>query len=129
MLYFTKESRYNRHLVKIDACILKGLTMTKAEQILDKLKPLIDPEMHISIVDLGLVRDVDVSEDGKVASVTLTVTNPACPIMDELMEAVAYQTGQVDGIEVCDVEIEIDPPWDPRVDATEEGKAELGIWD
>ena len=103
--------------------------MDKASQVLDKLKPLIDPEMGIYIVDLVLVRDVDVSEDGKTAMVVLTVTNPACPIMDELMEAVAYQSGQVEGIEHCDVEIELDPPWDPRVDATEEGKAEMGIWD
>jgi len=98
-------------------------------EIIEKLKVLIDPEMGISIVDLGLVRNIQVSEDQKHASITITVTTPACPIIDQLVEAVAYKTGEVGVIETCDVEVQLDPPWNPRVDPTEEGRAELGIWD
>ncbi len=100
----------------------------KEDEIRALLKEIIDPEMGISIVDLGLVRRIRLNSGGEQVDIELTVTSPGCPVAGELMQLVAYQAAKADGVEQVDVDISIDPPWDPRVEATEEGKLELGIW-
>lgn len=93
------------------------------------IQPIIDPDIGLSIVDLGLIRDVAVSDDGRNVRVDMTLTSPGCPIGPELMAAVRHFASKVQGVEDVQVKLVWVPPWDPRVDATEEAKAELGIWD
>jgi len=96
--------------------------------VMDYLKPVIDPELNISIVDLGLVRGITIDDDGKV-DIDLTLTSPMCPLGPQLMAATTRAAKQTPGVTEAHVDLVFSPPWDPRTDATEDGKAALGIWD
>lgn len=98
------------------------------EQVLEALKPIKDPEIHISIVDLGLVYGVDVSEDGKKVVVRMTLTGPGCPVGPQILAAVHGTVAKQPGVETPDVQLVWDPPWNPVVHASEEAKDILGIW-
>lgn len=97
--------------------------------IVEAIRPVIDPDFGHSIVDLGLLREVTLSPDGKHAHVHMTLTSPACPLAPELMAAVKAGALSVNGVESAEVDLVWSPPWDPRLDATEEVLADMGIWD
>lgn len=97
------------------------------EFIIDKLKPIVDPELHIGIVDLGLIYDVEINERNDVG-VKMTLTSPGCPIGPELMSAVEMTVDQIDGVGEVDVELVWDPPYNPHEMASDYAKDELGIW-
>ncbi|MDR2973985.1 MAG: metal-sulfur cluster assembly factor [Propionibacteriaceae bacterium] len=59
------------------------------DQIMDALKDVVDPELGVNVVDLGLVYGVDIDDDGH-ATVDLTLTSPACPLTDQLEMDVRY---------------------------------------
>lgn len=102
-------------------------TPTK-EYVKEALRPVVDPELMISIVDLGLVYDVDVSPDGKKVEVKMTLTSPGCPIGPELMAAVDHTARLVPGVEDVHVQLVWEPPWDPTKMASESAREQLGIW-
>lgn len=93
------------------------------------LSPITDPEIGISIADLGLIRRVEVSEEGKTVTVTMTLTSPFCPEGPAIVAAVEHTLRTLPGVANASVQLEWDPPWDPRTEASDEVKAELGIWD
>jgi metal-sulfur cluster biosynthetic enzyme len=97
------------------------------DEILDALRSVYDPEIGVNIVDLGLVYGVDRASDGGV-KVTMTLTSPACPLGPVIVDQVQYMVGRMPGVENTEVEFVWTPPWDPREMASEEAKAELGIW-
>ncbi len=99
------------------------------EVIVDALRPVIDPELDISIVDLGLLRGVGVEEETGDVEIDLTLTSPMCPLGPEIVAAVRGAALGVDGVRYAEVNLVWSPPWDPRVDATEDVRADLGIWD
>jgi metal-sulfur cluster biosynthetic enzyme len=98
------------------------------EQVRDAVRHVVDPEIAISVVDLGLVRKVDVAEDGAV-TVTMTLTSPFCPEGPMIVAEVEAAARRVPGVTGARVELQWTPPWDPRKDADDEVKAMLGIWD
>jgi metal-sulfur cluster biosynthetic enzyme len=98
-------------------------------EVLEALRPVVDPELDLSVVELGLVRGITVEEDTGVVRIELTLTSPMCPLGPEIMAAVAAAAERLDGVAEAKVELVWSPLWDPRVDASEEAKAELGIWD
>lgn len=83
-------------------------------QALECLYDVIDPELGVNIVDLGLVYDLDVK--GDIASVEMTMTTPACPLHTYLASAVetAILEG-VPGVRRVDVRLTFEPPWDPAM--------------
>jgi metal-sulfur cluster biosynthetic enzyme len=100
--------------------------MVTQEQVLEAIQVVEDPEIGMSIMDLGLIYNAEI-EDSHV-TVTMTLTTPFCP-------AGPYITGQVesvvmalDGVDKVDVDVTFSPPWDPRTMANDEVKAMLGIW-
>ena len=95
---------------------------------MEALRPVHDPELMISIVDLGLIYGVDLSEDGRRAEVRMTLTSPGCPIGPELMAAVDHTARMVPGLEEVHVQLVWDPPWDPVKMASEAAREQLGIW-
>ncbi len=97
------------------------------EQIIEALKPIQDPEIHIGIVDLGLIYNVEVNDDGKV-EIKMTLTTPHCPVGPELVSAVEITAKSVEGVKDVDVELVWDPPYDPHEMASDYAKDELGIW-
>ena len=88
-----------------------------------------DPEIGISIVDLGLIRAIEISEDGARVNVTMTLTSPMCPEGPEIVAAVEFAVKRLPGVTDGSVTLQWSPPWDPRKDASDDVKAELGIWD
>lgn len=99
------------------------------EQVLDGLRPVIDPELDLSIVELGLVRGVRVEEDTGQVDIDLTLTSPMCPMGPEIVAAARSAAQRVNGVTSAEVQLVWSPLWDPRVDASEEARAALGIWD
>lgn len=91
------------------------------------LKTVEDPELHMSIVELGLVYDVVVDDEGMV-TVDMTLTSPACPVGPLLQGMIYHKATEVEGVEDVEVNLVWSPPWDPREMASEEVKMALGIW-
>ena len=97
-----------------------------AEQVREALKVVTDPEIGINIVDLGLVYDVSVDEEGA-AAVTYTLTSMGCPVgplfEQEIREAVSSLEG-ITGVEATTV---MQPPWSPEK-MSEFAKSALGFF-
>ena len=100
-----------------------------ADGVREALRPIVDPEIYISIVDLGLIRAVEVSADGAKVRIVMTLTTPFCPEGPMIVEQVKQIAAALPGVRESEVELVWSPPWDPRTEASDEVKAELGIWD
>lgn len=96
------------------------------ELLMETLRDVIDPELGISIVDLGLVYDVSF-DDGDVL-VTMTLTSPGCPLGPVIRGEAYAKLKTVPGVKDVDVRIVWSPPWDPRTMASEDVRMSLGIW-
>lgn len=90
------------------------------------LRPVEDPELFLSLVDLGLVYRIDLNGDS--ATVTMTLTSPGCPAADQLIGDVKARLLEYPGITKAEVMVVFDPKWDPRTMASDEVKDRLGIW-
>ncbi len=97
------------------------------EDIFEELKGVEDPELRMSIVELGLVYDVNADTDGTV-TVNMTLTSPACPVGPMLQGMIFHKVMQMDGVEDVEVNLVWSPPWDPKTMASEDVKMALGIW-
>jgi MoaA/NifB/PqqE/SkfB family radical SAM enzyme/metal-sulfur cluster biosynthetic enzyme len=84
---------------------------TKA-QVIDALRTVFDPELGMSIVDLGLVYDVQIT-NGHVR-ITMTLTAPGCPIHDVMPGWVSMAVKKVPGVEIVEVALTFDPAWTPE---------------
>jgi ATP-binding protein involved in chromosome partitioning len=73
------------------------VALPSGEQITEKLRAVIDPELRRSIVDLGMVRSIDVSDEGRV-EVVVSLTTPGCPIRSHFEQAVAEQLSDLEGV-------------------------------
>ena len=103
--------------------------MPGEHEIMRALKAVYDPELGISIVDLGLVYGVNTIEDEGKVLIDMTLTTPACPLGPMIKtQAHAVLTSNFDAIRDVDMNLVWTPRWDPRTMASEEAKAELGIW-
>ncbi len=102
--------------------------MPTEEAIREALKDIIDPEIGINIVDLGLIYDVMPNEETRMVNVNMTLTSPGCPVGPELKSSVWLTVKRMDGVEDCEVEMVWKPRWDPSVHASEEAQMFLGIW-
>ncbi len=88
--------------------------MATDTDIRDALRTVIDPELGVNIVDLGLVYRIDV--EGPRVLVEMTMTSPACPLADYLKELVDDAIrGSVPGVENVEVVLVWDPPWDSEM--------------
>jgi metal-sulfur cluster biosynthetic enzyme len=96
------------------------------EELMTKLAEVKDPEINLSIVELGLVYDITF-EEGDVL-VTMTLTSPGCPLGPVIRGEAYAKLKQIPGVKDVDVQIVWNPPWDPRTMASEDVKMQLGIW-
>ena len=99
---------------------------TLKDAIADALRTVYDPEIPISIYELGLIYNIAVDEAGKV-NIVMTLTAPACPVADILPEEVAEKARAVDGVAEVSVELVWDPPWTPDM-MSEAARLELGMF-
>lgn len=92
----------------------------------EEVKKVYDPEIGLSIVDLGLVYDIWL--EAQTANVKMTLTSMGCPAGPYLEHEVKEACKRIEGIQDAKVEITFSPPWDPREMASEEVKMMLGIF-
>jgi FeS assembly SUF system protein len=93
--------------------------------VVEVLKSIYDPEIPVDIYELGLIYDVDISEDGD-AVITMTLTTPHCPVAESLPNEVELRVLSVPGIRDAVVNLVWDPPWDPSK-MSDEARLELGM--
>ena len=86
------------------------MSIVNAEQVRESLKNCMDPEVPLSIVDMGLIYGIDVSENNDV-NIKMTMTTKGCPLHDTMVDDVKRYTKKVSGVNNVDVEIVWDPPW------------------
>ncbi len=101
-------------------------TFITEEMVYAAIKAVIDPELGINIVDLGLIYSVDIEEDGRI-TITMTLTTPGCPLhasFAQEIERVLWQS--IPDLRGVFVGLVWDPPWNP-VMISPEGRALLGI--
>lgn len=98
--------------------------MVKKEDVIEKLKKVFDPELHINVVDLGLIYDVEVKEND--VSILMTLTFPGCPLGSVIHKEIKEKVGSIGKIGKVDLKITFDPPWDLSK-VSEEAKMQLGI--
>ena len=82
-------------------------------QIADALKHVIDPEVGINIVDLGLVYDIQIEDD--TVALALTMTTPACPMSSYIKRHAATMLDGVPGVERVQIDLVWEPPWSPAM--------------
>ena len=102
--------------------------MLTQEQVLEALKPIVDPEIRLSIVDLGLIYGADVRDDGRKLTVRMTLTSPMCPYGPMLLGQVQDVINCFPGVEEARVDLVWEPVWDPRTMASDDAKDVLKIW-
>ena len=95
------------------------------DRIVEALKSIYDPEIPVDIYELGLIYDVEISEDGD-ALVTMTLTTPHCPVAETLPNEVELRVLSVPGVRDAEVKLVWDPPWDPSR-MSDEARLELGM--
>ncbi|MBR74427.1 MAG: hypothetical protein CL872_05780 [Dehalococcoidaceae bacterium] len=98
-----------------------------SDSLMKILQSVEDPELKMSVVDLGLIYKIDVQE-GKKVTVDMTLTSPGCPVGPLIQSQIYYKLMDLDKIDDVVVNIVWDPPWDPKIMASEEVKLMLGIF-
>lgn len=100
------------------------------DHVREALKQVIDPELFVNIVDLGLIYEIkiDETEDGKSnVAVNMTMTSPACPAGPQLLGQSKEFVGRLEGVSEVDIRLVMDPPWTPDR-MTEDARDQLGIF-
>ncbi len=95
------------------------------EIVVEILTTIYDPEIPVNIYELGLIYDVQVSDQREV-KILMTLTTPNCPVAESLPVEIEEKVQSAEEIEKASVEITFDPPWDKEM-MSEEAKLELGF--
>ena len=95
-----------------------------SNELMDLLRPIHDPDIGVSIVELGLIYNIE-NNEGNIF-VEMTFTTPACPYGPQLVEEIKYTLRSLDGVKTVDVDVVWDPPWSMD-NISEETKLELGL--
>jgi metal-sulfur cluster biosynthetic enzyme len=105
--------------------------MLNEDMVRASLKNVVDPEIGLNIVDLGLVYDVDIREDGRQVVVNMTLTTPACPAGPQIIEQAHNEVKNLNAIhpQLEDVNINLvwTPFWNPEM-MSQEARDELGFF-
>jgi metal-sulfur cluster biosynthetic enzyme len=98
--------------------------MVSVEDVTEALRDVIDPELGLDFVELGLIYDVEV--DGGSVNVTFTLTSPGCPIGPQVTEQIEEFVGELGGVEEVTSTMVFSPPWTPEK-MSEDAKFALGF--
>ena len=98
--------------------------MPTVEEVTEALSNVIDPELGLDFVELGLIYDIELDE-GHVA-VTFTLTSPGCPIGPQVSDQIREFVGEVEGVESVEPHMVFSPPWSPDR-MSEDAKFALGF--
>jgi metal-sulfur cluster biosynthetic enzyme len=98
--------------------------MATVEDVTDALRDVIDPELGLDFVELGLIYEVEV--EGPTVRITYTLTSPGCPIGPQVSEQIEEFVGDLDGVEEVQPTMTFSPPWTPER-MSEDAKFALGF--
>lgn len=96
------------------------------EAVLNELKQVVDPELHINIVDLGLIYNIDINQEKGKVDIQMTLTTPGCPLSFVFDEWVPAAAKKVEGVKDVYIDLVWEPPWDPDK-MSDDVKEGLGI--
>jgi metal-sulfur cluster biosynthetic enzyme len=99
--------------------------MVSADDVTEVLRDVIDPELGLDFVELGLIYDVAVDEQG-VVKITYTLTTPGCPIGPQVSEQMEEFVGELEGVREVIPTMTFSPPWSPER-MSEDAKFALGF--
>jgi metal-sulfur cluster biosynthetic enzyme len=99
--------------------------MVTVDEITDALRDVIDPELGLDFVELGLIYDVEIDDSGTVL-VTYTLTSPGCPIGPQVSEQIEEFVGELEGVSDVRPTMTFSPPWTPER-MSEDAKFALGF--
>jgi metal-sulfur cluster biosynthetic enzyme len=99
--------------------------MADQETILGALRTVVDPELNINVIDLGLVYTVQQHDDE--VDVEMTLTTPACPAGPEILRNAVSALEKVEGVTKANVKLVMSPPWSPDR-MSDEARDQLGIF-
>ena len=95
------------------------------DNIIRVLKTIYDPEIPVDIYELGLIYDVQISDEGEV-KVIMTLTTPNCPVAESLPQEVKDKVALVKDVKGVDLELTFEPSWNKDM-MSEEARFELGF--
>ena len=96
------------------------------EQMIEALRSVIDPELFINIVDLGLVYTINQGDEGQV-QVEMTLTSPSCPAGPQIVHQAKTALEQLPGVTEAKIRLVMSPPWTPAR-MTDDARDKLGIF-
>lgn len=96
------------------------------EQVIEAIRTVYDPEIHVNIYDLGLIYGIDV--DNASVTIKMTLTSAFCPAAETLPKEVEEAVKEVSGVKEVTIEIVWEPAWTKDM-MSDEAKLELGIYD
>lgn len=100
--------------------------MAEESALIEALRTVVDPELFVNVVDLGLIYNIEQGDEGKV-QVDMTLTSPACPAGPQLVSQAKQALEKVDGVSEATIKLVMSPPWSPER-MTDEAKDQLGIF-
>lgn len=93
-------------------------------EMLAQLKKVMDPELDVSLVDLGLIYETSLSKEG-IAHIKMTLTTMGCPLFPVIEKDIENHLMEIEEVNDVKIELTFDPPWNPSM-MTDEAKATLG---
>jgi metal-sulfur cluster biosynthetic enzyme len=96
-------------------------------QYIDALRQVIDPELMINIVDLGLVYEVSPDPDAKKVEIEMTLTSPACPAGPQIMQQAKMALERLAAVDEAHIKLVMSPPWSPDR-MTDDARDQLGMF-
>ena len=96
------------------------------DSVKSSLKRVVDPEIGINIVDLGLVYEIDVNQENDV-QVLMTLTAPNCPFGDMIMMETEFAVRSVKDVNLVKINLTFDPHWNPDQHVSDEAKYQMGL--
>lgn len=100
--------------------------MPTKQQIEKVLKTIPDPEIGVSLWDLGLIYSITIDKKNGTVSISMTLTTVGCPLFDLIANPIREEVGKLKGIKGVNVELVFDPPWTTDR-MSQKAKDQLGI--
>ena len=98
--------------------------MVTKEQVMEALKEVYDPEMPVSVVDLGFIYEVIV--EGSKVVVRMTLSTPGCPMVSLITHMVREKVASLAGVSDVEIDLVFEPRWTPEM-MSDEAKKKLGF--
>jgi len=100
--------------------------MTTRKAIEDVLKDIPDPEIGVSLLDLGLIYHIDIDKKLGKVEILMTLTTIGCPLFEQIAGPIRAGISKLEGVTEVEVNLTFEPPWKPDM-MSEEAKAQLGF--